>query len=311
MSQNIQILSSRERNDIKPAQQAIQSLTQHFSFEMLPAEIIKPPSLANIHPDTRIFIPRLPKGDFDTVVKAATRLRSMGFTPVPHLTARTIRTASQFDDMLRRLTQEAGVAEILLIAGSQAQAEGIFDNTLQLLKTGLLAKHNITRIGVAGHPEGHPQANPEALSAALAEKNLYAIETGAHLYLVTQFFFDAAPVIAWEQRIRREGNQLPVYAGLHGATSIASLARHATACGIGDSIKMLLRQSTNILQMASLRTPDRLLSDIALAMIADPATLFRGVHFFPLGGLTRTIDWASAVAAGRFSLKNGGLTIDG
>lgn len=311
MSQNIQILRPDENNATTPHQTAIQRLAQHFSLEMLPTEINKVSSLPHIYPGARIFVPRLPKSDFNAVVSAATKLRKMGFMPVPHLAARTIHTADHLDEMLRRLTQEADIKELLLIAGSQDRAEGVFENTLQLLKTGMLAKHGIARIGVAGHPEGHPQASADALHAALVEKNLYAAQTGAHLYLITQFFFDAAPVIAWERRIRNQGNLLPIEIGLHGATSIASLARHAGLCGVGASMKMLLRQSTNILQMASLRTPDKLLSDIALATITDPATLFRGVHFFPLGGLNKTIEWATSVSAGRFSLKNdGGLNIE-
>ena len=310
MSQYIQILNPTENNETRSTRETIQSLARSFSLEMLPAEILKTSALPQILPGTRLFIPRLPKGDFDSVVSAAAKLRKMGFAPTPHLTARTIQSAVHLDEMLRRLTLEAGTEEVLLVAGSQEQATGDFENTLQLLQTGLLEKHNIKRIGVAGHPEGHPQASPAALRAALAEKNLYAAQTGAHVYLVTQFFFDATPVIAWERRIRDEGNLLPIHIGLHGATSMTSLARHAAACGVGASMKLLMRQSTTILQMASLRTPDRLLSDIALAMSADPASLFCGVHYFPLGGLAKTIDWATAVAAGRFSFKNGKLSLD-
>ncbi len=159
------------------------------------------------------------------------KLRKMGFEPVPHLAARTIQNSVHLTEMLRRLTWEGSVREVLLIAGSQDRAEGTFENTLQLLETGLLAEYGIETIGVAGHPEGHPQAGEQALHDALAAKNRYATQTGAHLYLVTQFFFDAAPVIAWERRIREAGNKLPIEVGLHGVTGIASLARHAAACG--------------------------------------------------------------------------------
>ena len=45
----------------------------------------------------------------------------------------------------------------------------------------------------------------QAIRAALAWKNAYAQRTGAELYLVTQFCFEAEPIIRWDQAIQAEG----------------------------------------------------------------------------------------------------------
>ena len=46
------------------------------------------------------------------------------------------------------------------------------------------------------------------------------------MYIVTQFCFEAAPVIAWDKRIQAEGNRLPVYIGLPGLASLKALIGH-------------------------------------------------------------------------------------
>ena len=58
--------------------------------------------------------------------------------------------------MLASYRAEAGVDEVLIIGGGVDQPVGAFDNSLQVLETGLLQKHGIRRVGVAGHPEGSP-----------------------------------------------------------------------------------------------------------------------------------------------------------
>ena len=61
----------------------------------------------------------------------------------------------------------------------------------------------------------------------------FAERSGAELYVVTQFCFEAEPVIAWDRRIQAEGNRLPIYIGVPGLATIKTLLAHAKACGIG------------------------------------------------------------------------------
>jgi methylenetetrahydrofolate reductase (NADPH) len=287
-----------------PTCDGIVAFMRGFSIEALPRETERMTEFAVLPPRTNVYLTRLPKADFGETVRAARRVREAGFRPVPHVTARTIRDVAELRADLGALAL-AGVDEILLVAGSQETHAGAFADTLQVLASGEIERAGIARVGVAGHPEGHPTAEEATLDAALAEKNAFARRTGLELYLVTQFFFDETPVIEWERRVRALGNRLPVHVGFHGITGTAGLLKHAIACGIGDSMKVLAKH-TNLLQLAMVRTPDRLVSEIVRAISTDAGSLFAHAHFFPLGGFARTANWATAVAANRFTLEPDG-----
>lgn len=282
---------------------ALRDLSGRFSIEVSPKEALRPADdLRRLPVGTRTFIPRLPKGSFDETLAASVALRQAGLAPVPHVTARTIPDAATLEQWLQRFIREAGVTEILLIAGDKDRAVGQFSDTQSVLRSGVIEASGLQAISFAGHPEGHPNADAASLKRAIEFKNEFAERTGLSAVPVTQFFFDAAPVIAWEKRLRAEGNRLPVDPGLHGATSVPSLLKHALACGIGASVKALSSHSGGVLQFAQIRTPDKLARDIAAAKAADAGSLFRNFHLFPLGGLARTMSWITDVNAERPSL---------
>ncbi|MCS0502904.1 methylenetetrahydrofolate reductase [Ancylobacter mangrovi] len=270
---------------------ALAALAQRFSIEVSPKEALRGAAELDVPAGTRTFVTRLPKGSFEETLAAASALKRAGLDPVPHVTARTIPDAPTLEAWLTRFVREAGVREILLIAGSNEQPAGAFAETADVLRTGIVEASGLQAVNFAGHPEGHPSADAAELQRALDLKNEFAARTGLPCALVTQFFFDAAPVIAWEKRLRQQGNSLPVDPGLHGVTGVPSLLKHALACGIGASIKALSSHSGGMLQFAQIRTPDALARAIAEARASDPDSLFRGFHLFPLGGLARTVSW--------------------
>ncbi len=285
--------------------ESVARLMRNFSIEIVPREVDGIANLGSALPAaTKVYLTRLPKATFADTLRAAKRIRSLGLEPVPHMTARTTRDPGELREHVAALAGDAGVKEVLLVAGSQRPA-GTFERTMQLLETGIFEQAGIERIGVAGHPEGDQQIAAGILQSALDEKNAFARATGLDLYLVTQFFFDAAPVIRWERRIRERGNRLPVHVGFHGLTGTTGLLKHALACGIGESIKVLA-QHTNVLQLAVVRSPDRLLLEIARTAATDPDSCFAKAHFFPLGGFARTAAWANAIAQGRFTIERDG-----
>lgn len=288
---------------------AIDGLVRDASIEALPGEVTKGgEGWAALPRGTRVFITRLPGAGFEETVTAARRLRERGLRPVPHVTARGTNSPESLAETLHRLREEGGVDDILLIAGTQDPPAGVYRDALAILDSGILERAGLRRIGVAGHPEGHPDASGQALDDALEAKNAYARKTGIELYLVTQFFFDAAPVIAWERRIRRQGNRLPVHPGLHGVTGLASLARHGARCGVGASLKMLTRPG-RIAGLIGTGTPNGLLVDIARAALDDPDTLFSAIHLYPLGGFARTAAWLARLRAGDFEIGENGLRL--
>lgn len=285
-------------------------LMQDFSIECTPREAGKIPSFRDLLPfATRVYITALENLDQEATVMTAVRLAREGMRPVPHIAARRIKDGPALDHYLARLTGEAGVTDVLVIGGGESRPVGGFVSALQLLETGLFEKHGIRHMGMAGHPEGSPDISNEALLDAVVAKNRYAQEHAADLYWVTQFTFDAAPLIQWEQQIKALGNRLPIHVGLHGLANISDLLKFALRCGIGPSINVLKQQSRNILKLASLKAPDQVLLAVARQKAACPDARFTSCHFFPLGNFARTARWTSAVAAGQFELAQDRLIV--
>ena len=297
----------RDPDTTPSPKQSIIDLLSSFTTETTPAAAAKIADYrAHLRPGATVFITFLPGSNFADTIAVAVRLRREGFNPVPHLAARSVPNRAFLDESLARLTDAAGVDQVMLIGGALNQPLGEFSNTLQLLDSGLFDRYGITRIGVAGHPEGSPDIPDAQLRAALAWKNAFAERTGASLYVVTQFCFEAAPVIAWDRRIQAEGNRLPVYIGIPGLASLKALIGHARACGVGPSMRFLTRQARSVAKLLRVSTPDRLVTGLAAYCATDPGCGIHGVHVYPLGGLKKSARWAQAVIDGRFEMREDG-----
>lgn len=261
----------------------------------------------------RVMITFLPGTDVTATRAVAVRLAEEGFVPVPHFAARSFESHAQFADSVKFLSSEAGVREAVVLAGAVPKPLGPFDSSIALLETGAFEENGYTRIGLAGHPEGSPDISTDDLAHALRVKNEWATaRPDLSVHLVTQFCFEAEPVLAWERAIRSAGNRLPIWIGLPGPAQIKTLIRHAQECGVGNSIRFLLRQSKNIARLVTVNAPDKLLLDLVRGVEADADCLIRGVHCYPLGGLRKSALWAEAVVAGKFELdaKGTGLKVD-
>jgi methylenetetrahydrofolate reductase (NADPH) len=274
-----------------------------FSIEVTPKAGAKIEDFrAVLRPGTSVYITFLAGSDFDDTVALAERLRREGFNPVPHLAARSLRDRAFVEDALRKLKDRADIEQVLLIGGAGPQV-GDFPDTMQLLATGLFDKFGITRIGVAGHPEGSPDISDEAIRSALTWKNDFAKRSNAQFHIVTQFCFEAEPIIAWDKRIQREGNRLPIHIGIPGLATIKTLAAHAKACGIGPSARFIIKQALNVAKLLTVSTPETVLADLARYRATDPGCGISNVHFFPLGGIQKTADWAYEVIGDRAEVE--------
>jgi methylenetetrahydrofolate reductase (NADPH) len=285
-------------------QQEIRNFMADFSLETTPGSAAKIADFReHVRPGTKVYITFLPGSDFNDTVAVAARLRREGFEPVPHFAARSIPSRSVFETNVKRVVEEAGVSQVLLIGGAMPAPLGEFSDTMQLLATGVLDKHGIRTIGVAGHPEGSPDIPEEAIRQALQWKNEFARRTAAKMYVVTQFCFEAAPIIKWDKHIQAEGNRLPIHIGIPGLATLKTLMAHAKACGIGPSMRFITRQAMNVAKLLTVAAPDKLVADLAAYQANDPACGIRGVHMYPLGGLKKSAQWSYAVVDGDFELR--------
>jgi methylenetetrahydrofolate reductase (NADPH) len=286
------------------AKQRITDLVTGFSVETTPGSAARIADYrAHLRPATTVYVTFLAGSRFESSIAVAKRLRGEGFDPIPHFAARSIPNRRFLEESLRQLRDEVDLRKALLIGGAVDRPVGDFADSMQLLETGLFDKYGIERIGIAGHPEGNPDIPDQAIKQALAWKNDFAARSGAKFYVVTQFCFEATPIIEWDRRIRAEGIDLPLVIGVPGLATVKTLLGHARACGIGPSMRFLAKQARNLARLMTLSAPDKLLAERALHRAEEPECGIAGVHIYPLGGLRKSAKWAYAVTDGGFTMK--------
>src|SRR5215467_2584110 len=75
-----------------------------------------------VAPGTLLYIAHTPGMNLRDLVELAARLRKEGLEPVPHIAARRIENLIALEDLLARLAGEAGVAQVLVVAGDTTPA---------------------------------------------------------------------------------------------------------------------------------------------------------------------------------------------
>jgi methylenetetrahydrofolate reductase (NADPH) len=172
-----------------------------------------------------VSITYLPGADDRDVVAQAVRLRQLGFDPIPHVPARSIRDRTHLSDYLAALRHEAQIRQVLVIGGSPDRPIGPFSSTLDLLETGLC---DGLRVGVAGHPEGMPALSDQETDRMLGLKNQYARDTGTDMFVMTQWSLDVATVRTWLDRIEpfQHPAHLPGYSWPHQPSGVTKICQN-------------------------------------------------------------------------------------
>ncbi len=269
-----------------------EQLLQNYSVETTPRAAAKIPDYKRfLQSGTSVYVTLLPGSTIADTLNVCERLQREGFMPVPHYAARQIRSRKQLAESLLRFQDNCGGTQVLAIAGGSQCALGEFDNAMQMLETGLFDQFGIIRIGIAGHPEGSPDISAESLDAALHWKQQFAERTDARIHIVTQFCFEAEPVIQWQQKLMDAGNKLPIHIGIPGVASVASLLKHAVNCGIGNSVQYLKKQARQSGKLLTPSTPQKILDDLTVYCLNNPGSQIEKIHIFPLGGLQKSIEW--------------------
>ena len=295
------------------AKRAVMALLADYSIETTPAQADRTDNFNDLlAAGARVSVTFLPGHGFEKTLATAVRLAHRGFVPVPHIAARSTPDKATLANWLERLHGEAGVRDVLVIAGGLDKPVGDFADSMQLLETGLFERHGIDRIAIAGHPEGLPDVSDAGLAAALAWKRAYAERSGAELHIVTQFCFEAAPMIAWDKALRAAGIELPIHIGVPGPATLKALLNYARLCGIGPSIRVLTRQKRSITKLMTISAPVRLVAELACHKAGDPDCRIVRAHIYPLGGIRRASQWLDAIAGGAFTMysDNSGFTLN-
>lgn len=256
-------------------------------------------------PGTPVSINHSPSDTTQGIVAAAARLRRAGFVPVPHVAVRHLASFTRLNDYLARASAEAGVDQVMLVAGDVEQPVGPYACGIEVIETGLLQKHGIRRVGLAAYPEGHPRIATAALDDALRTKIALLRRAGLAPYVVTQFCLSAPPILRWLEQARARGIDCPIEAGLAGPASGATLAKFAVRCGVAASLGALVKGQTSVTRLLDETGPEPIVAALAAA---EPPTPIERLHLFSFGGVAHTAAWRHAVARGDFTLSRGGAS---
>ncbi len=270
-------------------------LARQASVELTPRQVAAVDDLSGRLPlGTRVYVPSIPGSAWRETVGACERLHGDGMVAVPHLDARSVAGHAELARRLNGLVA-ARVSELMLVAGDRKRPVGVFRDTLDILDSGALVEHGLTRVGIAGYPEGHPLVDPAALAHSLSRKLEYAAATGTEMWLVSQFAFEPRNVITWLETMRRTGMRLPVRVGMAGPARLTTLLAFAARCGVGASARALARRPS-ALRLLNNWKPDPMLKALARHRLASEDALLSGIHLFTFGGLPQTSRWLRARA---------------
>lgn len=270
-----------------------------FSIEVMPRTAAKVADFRELLPaGTRVYIAHIEGTPVDEMVATATRLAGEGFEVMPHIPARLIRDAGELENWIGRYREQAGVKQALLLAGGAAEPAGELTSSIDMMETGLFEKYAFERLHVAGHPEGNKDIDPDGSTTqtdrALAWKQAYAERTGVEMAIATQFAFDAEPITAWAEHLAAQGIRLPIHVGVAGPAKLQTLIKYGMACGVGPSMKVLQRRAMDMRKLLMPYEPEEVVAELAAYKAKNPDSLIEKVHFFPLGGIAASAEWATS-----------------
>jgi methylenetetrahydrofolate reductase (NADPH) len=280
----------RGTRDLAQQRRRMAELVAACSIEISPRDDFAGERLRELlDPGMTVFVNHPGSVTHHDVVAACARLRHAGFNPVPHIAVRRLASFTQANDFLQRAAAEAEVRGAMIIGGDPDHPVGPFPDAYDLLASGLVGHHGLREVAFAGYPEGHPRIASRTLDEALRAKVALARRQGLEVSLVTQFGFDAAPILRWIAALRAQDITCPIRVGIAGPASVATLAKFAVRCGIGASLRALARGHTAFARILAEAGPDALIG--ALAAEEKPGSPIDGLHVFTFGGVRRAAEW--------------------
>lgn len=284
---------------------AFHGVLSDYSIEVMPRTAAKVSDFRTILPPrTRVYVAHIAGTPIVDMVATVSRLSSEGFAVMPHIPARLVESKRTLEDWLQRY-RDAGANQALLLAGGVSKPAGEYDSSIALLESGLLDRYGFERLHIAGHPEGNRDIDPDGSNTnvmkALHAKQSFSDRTDSEMAIVTQFAFEMEPIAVWEQNLRDAGVTMPIHLGIAGPAKLQSMIKFAVACGVGPSIRVLQRRAKDVTNLVLPYGPTEVLRGLQAHHDATTDSLISQVHFFPLGGIQRAVDFVREHAELSFS----------
>jgi len=244
---------------------------------------------AAIWEDCPIAVPFLPGEPHEARMLAAKTVRDLGFEPMPHFSARRIESEQEFQDYLAGVVATAGVKRCFVVAGDPATPVGPFTDSSSLIATGAFERAGIKVLGIGGHPEGHPVMSKQQCWEVLKTKCDDIEARGIAPLIVTQFAFDAQIILDWLKELRTLGLDQAVRIGVPGPAGIKTLARYAAMCGVSASASVLAKYGISIGRLLGTAGPEKFIDKLAKGLGPEHGAV--RLHFYPFGGVSKTVSW--------------------
>jgi methylenetetrahydrofolate reductase (NADPH) len=228
---------------------------------------------------TTLTMTCLPHHGIERTMRASVELAVLGYNVIPHLAARSIHDRAELTRIMREC-DVAGINEVFVIGGDRKNPAGTYESALPLLEDISQYTGGLMRAGVAGYPEGHPSVAALDLVDALVAKQHLATS------VVTQMCFSAPKILDYAALLRREGVDLPVWAGVAGSVPRTKLVNLATQIGVGSSLKFLSRKGPLARKLLS---GDRYSPNSLVAALQSQPGL-AGIHLYSFNNLDAVPD---------------------
>ncbi|WP_262777777.1 methylenetetrahydrofolate reductase [Brevibacterium permense] len=273
-------------------------LLDDFSLEMTGKDIPNLREAAHaIPPGTRINVTFLGNEDLPMRVEASKAVADLGFVPVPHISARRLKSERELRDFLDALQQVNATKHVFVVGGDPAEPEGPYEDSLSVIRTGILQDYGVTEVGVGGYPEGHPDISDHDLWYHLGAKVSALAEQNLDQVVLTQFAFDAQRVSEWISEVRDHGIESVIRIGTPGPAGIKRLLGYARRFGVGTSAGIVKKYGFSLTNLVGTAGPDRFVRDLTDQAGETESPEAPKTHFYTFGGLLATAEWIQKFTA--------------
>ena len=262
-----------------------------FSMEMTGKDVTKVENAASvIPPGTRINVTFLENEDLAMRVAAAAAVKRLGFTPVPHISARRLKSQEMLEEFLTGLRDVGATENVFSVGGDPAVPLGPYEDSLALIESGVLQQYGVKHVSIGGYPDGHPDIATDVLWSALEKKAAALSRLNLPGAVITQVDFDVDRVLAWVAEVREHGVDLPIRVGVPGPASVKLLLGFASRLGISTSTTIAKKYGLSVTNLLGKAGPENFIRDLQAGL--DPGK--HGVvklHFYTFGGFKTTAEW--------------------
>ena len=262
-----------------------------FSMEMTGKDVAKVENAASvIPPGTRVNVTFLENEDLAMRVAAAAAAKRLGFTPVPHISARRLASKEMLEEFLTALRDIGAAENVFSVGGDPAAPMGPYESSLAVIESGVLQQYGVKHVSVGGYPDGHPDIPTDVLWDALEKKSAALARLNIPGTVITQVDFDVDRVLQWAAEVREHGVELPIRVGVPGPASVKLLLGFAGRLGISTSATIAKKYGLSVTNLLGKAGPENFIRDLQAGL--DPGK--HGVvklHFYTFGGFKTTAEW--------------------